>query len=208
MSDLLLDVQSASSTPSAGQIVIWPDTTAKKMAFRDDAGRAFMLAGGNSSIVAQAISAADTYLTDSDLLMPSFGLQARCRLRWDISVSKTAAGTATPIYTIRLGAARTTSDTAILVLTGPAQTAAADVAVITILATLRNTGAAGVLQGTVSMVHNLAATGFATNAAGIVEASSSTFDTTAAAGLYFGLSVNNGASGAWTVTQVQCTLEP
>jgi hypothetical protein len=208
MADILVDNQSVPTTPAAGKSVIFVDSTAKRLAFIDDTGRTNPVGGiDNGSVANQAPAVTDTYITDSDLIIPSSGLQIRTHMRWDISVSKTAAGVATPIYVIRLGSARTTADTAILTLTGPAQTAAADVAVITVFATLRNIGAAGVLQGTTSMVHNLAATGFANNAAGIVEGTSGTFDTTGKAGQYFGLSVTTGTSAAWTITRVRSRLD-
>ena len=209
MADILIDNQAVPSTPAAGKSVVFVDSTAKRLAFIDDTGRTNPVGGiDNQSIASQGPGfAADTWVTDSDLIIPTSGLQARTALRWDISVSKTAAGAATPIYVIRLGSARTTADTAILTLTGPAQTAAADVAVITIFATLRNVGASGVLQGTTSMVHNLAATGFANNAAGIVEGTSAGFDTTGKAGQYFSLSINGGASAAWTITRVRARMD-
>lgn len=209
MADLLLDEQSAPSAPASGQCVIWPDNTASKLAYKDDSGRAYLIGGGgsNASAANQSIAAVDTYLTDSDLLIPSFGLQARTKLMWIVSCSKTAAGTLAPTFNIRLGSTRTTADTARLTITGSAQTAAADVAFITVTVILRNTGASGVLQGSVLIDHNLAATGFASNAHGIVETTSAGFDTTTAAGLYFGLSINSGTLGVWTVTQVRAAID-
>lgn len=209
MSRIVWATETAPATPSAGFLSVWADSTSGRLCFKDTTGKAYFPGGiYNASIASQGAGfASDTYVTSSDLLIPSAGLQAGMRIRWEISVSKTGAGVATPIYTIRKGAARTTSDTALLAITGPAQTAVIDQAVITVFATLRNVGAAGVLQGTTYMAHNLAATGFATNAAGMVEATSSSFDTTAAGGQYIGLSINGGASAAWTVTQVQSSLE-
>jgi hypothetical protein len=208
MADILIDNQAVPSTPAAGKSVLFVDSTAKKLVTLDDTGRGNPVGGiDNGSIANQSPGAVDAYLTDSDLLIPSVGLQARTYLRWDISASKTAAGAVAPIWVIRLGSARTTADTAILTITGSAQTAAADAAVITVFATLRNVGAAAVLQGTVSMVHNLAATGFASNAAGVVEATSGTFDSTGKAGQYFGLTVNGGTSSAWTVTRVRSRMD-
>lgn len=213
MSRLRFNVAAYGSTPATSKLDVWADSTAKRLASIDDAGRYYIPGGvSNAAIAAQGSAvagsgfASDTYVTNSDLLIPSFGLQAKTALYWAISVSKSANGVATPVYSIRLGSGRTTSDTAILAITGPAQTAAADVAVIEIYATLRNVGASGVLQGTVGLMHNLAATGFANNAAALVEASSSTFDTTSKGGQYFGLSINGGASNAWLITQVQAFL--
>jgi len=205
MSDVLLDEQAVPTTPAAGTGIMYVDNGPSLPAFKNDGGLAGVMSGltKNASVADQAISAADTYITDSDLLIPSFGVQARTVFRWLISVSKTAAGTATPIYTVRIGSARTVADTARLTLTGPAQTAATDTAVIEVILVVRNVGASGVIQGTVYLHHLNTATGFANNVSAVVQAASAAFDNSALAGLYVGLSINNGASGAWTVTQVQ-----
>jgi len=208
MGTALFDNQAVPATPAAGKSRLFVDSTAKKLVVLDDTGRGNPVGGiDNGSVASQTPFATDTYVTDSDLIIPSVGLQIRTYLRWEISATKTAAGVATPIYRIRLGSARTTADTAILTITGPAQTAAIDGAVITVFATLRNVGASAVLQGTTSMVHNLAATGFANNAAGMVEATSGTFDSTGKAGQFFGLSIDGGASAAWTVTRVRSRMD-
>jgi len=203
MADILVDVQGTPSTPSAGTAIIFVDTNGKILGVKNEAGIVVSARSENASVAAQGPGfASDTYVTNSDIQIPSF-LQAGAIFRWTISVSKTAAGIATPVYTIRIGSNRTTADTARLTLTGPAQTAAADVAVINIYVVVRSVGASGVLQGTTSMDHNLAATGFANNAAGLVEATSAGFDNTALAGQFIGLSINGGASAAWTITQVR-----
>jgi hypothetical protein len=74
--------------------------------------------------------------------------------------------------------------------------------VIQILLAVRTVAATGVIQGTVSMDHNLAATGFATDASSIVVGTSAGFDNSALGGSYIGLSIDGGASAAWTITQV------
>jgi hypothetical protein len=217
MADILLDEQSAPSSPASGQGIYYVDSTVSKAAFVDDAGRKYIITGGgmtNASIANQTVNAADTYLTDSDILLPSFGMQARARIVWTVSASKTAAGVATPIYNIRIGAARTTSDTARLTLTGPAQTAIADIGTLTVMVTVRSVGASGVLQGTAWWVHRGTAantttsgTGFANDTSGHVEATSAGFDNSALAGQYIGLSVHSGTAGVWTVTQVHVTKD-
>lgn len=209
MADILLDEQSNPSAPASGKGVIFIDSTASTMAFKDDAGRVFAWTQ-NASVANQAISAADTYMTNSDLLIPSWGLQAKTIIRWRLSASKTAASTAQPVYSIRIGANRTTGDTARLALTGPAQTAIADIGTLDVMLTVRNIGAAGVLQGTAFWSHRGTAantttsgTGFANDSTGHVEGTSAGFDNSALGGSFIGLSVNNGTAGAWTVTQVQ-----
>lgn len=217
MARIVLDEESVPATPSAGKGILYIDNTASKAGFVDDAGRKYIITGGgltNASIANQTVNAADTYLTDSDLLIPSFGMQARTRIVWALSASKTAAGVAQPIYNIRIGSARTTADTARLVLTGPAQTAIADIGTLTVMATVRNIGAAGVIQGTAFWAHRGTAantttsgTGFANDTTGHVEGTSAGFDNSALGGQFIGLSVNSGGSGVWTVTQVHVTMD-
>jgi hypothetical protein len=212
MADILLDEQSVPATPASGQLVVFGDSTASVPSFKNDAGRSGVMWGStnNVSIANLTVNAADTYVTDSDLLIPSFGLQARTVFMWTLSASKTGAGTATPIYNIRIGSARSVAgDTARLALTGPAQTAIADIGTLYVMATVRSVGGAGVIQGTAWWVHRGTAantttsgTGFANDSTGHVEAASSGFDNSALAGQYIGLSVNSGTLGVWTVTQV------
>lgn len=211
MADIILDEQSVPTTPASGKLVLYPDSSASLPAFKNDAGRSGVLVGAtrNASIAAQGAGfAADTYVTDSDLLIPSFGLQARSAFLWHLSASKTAAGVATPTYNIRIGSLRTTSDTARLVLVGPAQTAVADIGTLIIMLTVRSIGAAGVLQGTAWWSHRGTAasstvgTGFANDATGHVEGTSAGFDDSNLGGLFIGLSIDGGTSAAWTLTQV------
>lgn len=199
--------ESNPSTPASGFGTFYPEATTKQPAFKNDTGKSFM-ASYNAAIAAVSAGyAADTYVTDSDLLIPSFGLQVRSTFIWHLSASKTAAGVATPIYTIRTGANRTTADASRLALTGPAQTAVADIGTLIIMATIRSIGAAGVLQATAWWNHrgtiasSTGGTGFANDGTGHVEASSAGFDMTALAGQYIGLSINGGAAAAWTSTQ-------
>jgi len=205
MSYLTLVKSAAPGTPAADKGAWFFDTNAELMFFKNDAGRCFGQSNNGSTAAQGAGFAADTYVTDSDILIPSFSMQAKTLMRWVISVSKTAAGVATPIYTFRIGSARTTADTSRLVLTGPAQTAAVDTGIITLHLLCRNVGAAGVLQGSVSINHNVAAGGLANNDAGMVEATSAGFDNQASAiaGQFIGLSINGGTSAAWTITQTR-----
>lgn len=208
MSLILLNESALPGTITSGKGGLWWDTTSSLFFTKNDANRYFGQSNNASTASQGAGFASDTYVTDSDILIPGFSMQAKTIFRWVISVSKTAAGTATPVYTFRIGAARTTADTSRLVLTGPAQTAAADVGVITLHLVCRNVGAAGVLQGTVSINHNGAAAGLANNDASAVEATSAGFDNQVAAiaGQFIGLSINGGASAAWTITQVRAEV--
>lgn len=210
MSRIRLTEESVPSTPSSGTGIIYFGGTSSLPAWKNDAGKSGVMNGhtSNSSIANLTVNAADTWVTDSDILIPSFGFQARTQFFWMISASKTGAGTAQPIYNIRIGSARSTADTARLVLTGPLQTAIADIGTLQIMVTVRNVGAAGVLAGTAWWNHRGTAantttsgTGFANDTTGHIEGTSAGFDNSALAGQYVSLSVHSGASGVWTVTQ-------
>lgn len=204
MADLFLAEQSAPSTPSSGNAIIYPDSTANLWAFVNDAGRKGVLWGAsrNASTAPQGAGfSSDTYVTGSNLLIPSFGLQVGSYFSWRLSASKTAAGTAGPIYSIRIGANATTADTARLQMTGTAQTAAADTAVLFVVVSVRSVSATGVLQGSISMIHNGSGVGFANNIGGVGETTSAAFDNSALGGQHIGLSIDGGASAAWTLTQ-------
>lgn len=206
MADILLDEQGSPSTPAAGQMVVYPDSGNSQWTQKNDAG--LYLGDISGAITAQiAAHSADTYY--KGLLLPSFSMQAGMTFEWLFAATKGAAGTATPNYIIRIGAAGTTADTARLTIVGPAQTAAADTAAIRVVVTCRSVGVAGVLQGAVWLQHNLAATGFANTPAGfsLVQGTSAGFDNTALGGQFIGLSVNPGAAGAWVVEQVVARIE-
>lgn len=197
------------ATPATGFGLVFPDTTASQFFFKDDGGR-FWGRTHNAAVAAVGPGfAVDTFITNSDLLIPSFSLQAKAWFLWRISASKTAAGLATPIYVIRTGTLRTTSDTARLTLTGPAQTAVADIGTLNVLVTARTvgTGTTAVLAGTAWWDHRGTATsstigvGFANDGSGHVEATSAGFDSSTLAGSYISLTINGGTSAAWTTTQ-------
>lgn len=209
MADIILDTQSASATPAAGQVATFPETTGKRLTYKDDTGRTYTLGEGcirNFSTAAQGAGfAADTYVTGSNITVPaSLTLQAGSQYRCKISLSKTAAGVATPIVIVRVGTAGTVADTAELTFTGAAATAAVDAGFIEILATWRSIGAAGVLQGTYTIKHNLA-NGAGLSGTDVIEVTGAAFNTTTAS-LIMGVSMNFGASAAVTVTQVEAEL--
>lgn len=161
------------------------------------------LDGGASTAAQGPGFSSDTYVTGS--AFPVTGrLQAGSFLRWRISMSKTAAGTAAPTYNIRYGTAGAVGDTSRVLFTGPAQSGVADTAILEITAQFRAVGASAIIQGELELHHNLAVTGFATvNPAGLVilSTTSSAFDSTPT-GSIIGISMNGGASAAWTVTSV------
>lgn len=211
MADIVLDVQSASATPAAGQVVAFPETVGKRWTFKDDAGRTYTMGQGcirNFAVASVAGYAADTYLVGSSIAIPaSLTLQAGTQYRCKISLSKSAAGVAAPTVIVRIGVNGTTADAAAFTFTYGAQTAAVDTGFIELFFTVRTVGATGTLQATIVTEHNAAtATGLGfTAATAITEANNASFNTTTAS-LIIGVSLNFGASAVVTTTQVEAEL--
>lgn len=160
----------------------------------------------NQSSAAQGAGfATDTYLTGSFVLFPTAPkVGTRYKLKFD--VSKTAAGTATPIITVRVGTAGTTSDAARHTLTFNAGTAAADVGCFEVEVVFRAVGASAVSQARASVIHSLSTTGLINTPGQVLQNTSASYDSTVS-GLGIGVSVNGGASAAWTVQLVDAQVE-
>lgn len=169
------------------------------------------LLGSNfSTATVSAGYAADTYLAGSNISMPASGFTAGMRYSCVFDMVKTAAGTATPVVTLRIGTAASTADAAIATFTFAAGTAAADTGTIEVWAHFRTVGAgtSAVLVGTCDIFHALAATGItSTGASGVgqITVVSSGFDSTIAS-TKIGLSFNGGASFSGTNTIVEAEL--
>lgn len=160
----------------------------------------------NNSTGTQAITANTvTYLTGSAITTAN--IKAGTVVTWNISVTKTAAGTATPIFTVRFGTTSSTSDSTLLTFTGAAQTAAIDTGMFTIQCTFRTVGSgtSAVLVGHYTLVHQLATTGLSVGQGGAFATSAGFNSTTASS--FLGVTVNSGASAAWTVNQVNVKIE-
>jgi hypothetical protein len=138
--------------------------------------------------------AADTYMSNSALTLAALGPPTigRC-YHWRFIVSKTAAGTATPIIQVRVGTAGTTGDTSRLTFTWGAGTAAVDRAEIELDAMFIAVGASAILRGKANMTSNLQTTGLSNGVKALQPADSATFDSTVAASI-IGLSYNGGTS--------------
>src|SRR6266480_1794653 len=103
MADILIDNQTAPTTPASSKSVLWVDSTTKKQAATDDSGVHRGILSHNQYLGASfTSSAADTYVTNSGLLIPSFGFQVGMMAQWICHVSKTAAGTTAAVVTVRL----------------------------------------------------------------------------------------------------------
>jgi hypothetical protein len=202
MADILIDNQTAPSTPASGKSVLFVDSTTKKLVQTDDGGiRRGGFLSRNSSTAAQGLLATtEVYLTGSGLLVPSFGLDAGCTMVWYISVVKTGAGVAAPVWTFRIGPNQTTADTSRLALTSTgAQVGTAMDGILTAMLHVRTSGASGVLDGS-------GGAGPANFGGGGSGASSAVDLTSTIAGQFVGLTVTTGASAAWTVNAVSAVM--
>jgi len=111
-----------------------------------------MLSNGNTATF--SANATDTYITGTNIPISGY-VKSGTFYKFRLVVTKTAAaGTAAPNFIVRVGAAASTADTAVVTLTGRAQTAAAP-----------DTGWAdlhvSVLNATLMFSHQLTTTGLA-----------------------------------------------
>lgn len=198
MGDLLIDNQNTPSTPAGSKNIPFFDATTKKWAHIDDGGivRAGTLSKNNST-AQQTGFASDTYITGSGILIPSCGMQVGQIYRWEFGVTKTAAGTAAIVLQARIGANQTTADTSRASMTQTiAQAATASFAKFFASLLVRSVSASGVVVGEFSPCSSQASFGDGKSAV------SSTFDNSALAGQFVGLSLNGGASAAYTIDSV------
>jgi hypothetical protein len=162
----------------------------------------------NTSVTTPAAGfAADTYLVGSSCAIPAARLAAKTVYRCTFDVSKTGAGTATPVVNVRIGTAGSTADTSRGTHTFPAQTGVIDQGLFQFWAVFRTVGSGttAVLQSRCSLTHGLSITGLSVSVSPVTVATSAGFDSTVAASI-IGLSVNGGASAAWTITLVTAEL--
>jgi hypothetical protein len=165
------------------------------------------------SVAAQTLGTSDTYLAGSS--PPAFTagkIQAGTFYRTKFDMVKTGAGTAVATMTLRMGTTGTTTDAAVCLFTFPsAQTAAADNAQFEIEANVRSAGAgtAAVVEGVLYIIRTNNTTGFLSTAAlqfmAPIRVTSSGFDSTTVTRI--GVSINAGASSAWTTQVVQSDVE-
>jgi len=159
----------------------------------------------NQSVAQQTGFSTATYLTGSFIVFP-YPPKVGTTYKLTFDVTKTAAGTATPIIQVRLGTAGTVSDSSRVPFTFGAGTAAIDSGLFEVICTFRTVGSgtSAVLQGVSRLTSNLTTTGIS-NAVKAVQFTSSGFDSTVA-GLGIGASYNAGASAAHTIELVRAEL--
>lgn len=157
----------------------------------------------NASITNQTINAATTAaLAGSTLAVPTSKLKIGSVFIWDLTVSKTAAGTAANTFNVRMGTTGGASDASLMALALPVGTGVIDTAQIQIVLTCRGPlSGSGIFAGTLTLVHNLAATGFATIPVVVVAGTSGAVDVTVA-NLILSLSCTTAAATVLTFSQV------
>lgn len=205
MAELILAETASVSTPAAGKVSVYPDTSpTPNLRMRDDTGLDVSLNNvTNQSVASQAPAAATrTYITGSALRVPVNKLQVGTCLEWVFNMTKTAAGVAASTFDICVGTNGTTADTARVSFAKPAGTAVIDQGTVVIRAVVRSIGASGVMVGNFSMTHNLAATGHAVIPCVNVVTISGGFDMTVA-NLIIGVCITSGAADAITIQMVQ-----
>ena len=213
MSQLTFVEQSSKpTTPAAGEVNIFMDNTATpRLTLQDDTGTTY-LASPATNVSVSTVSAgyaSDTYLAGSSITIKEAGAWRVGQIyRCKFDMVKTAAGSATPIITVRMGTLGTTGDASIATITWAAGTAAADTAMIEILISFRTVGGgtSAVVQVIGTAYKQLTTTGFTnttTNIATILSTSGGFNSTTQT---IIGLSFNGGASFSGTNTLVQAEL--
>jgi hypothetical protein len=155
----------------------------------------------NANTADVVASAADTYLTGSMLDLTDH-IQIGTIFIFRFVATKTGAGIATPIWSVRVGTAGTVSDTSRLSFTGLAQTGVGDSMIAKIRVIVRGPITAScVWNGSYMLTHNLSATGFCNQFVNVIQSTPAAFDVLAA-GLKVGVSCNPGSAGVWTFQHV------
>jgi len=159
----------------------------------------------NYNTTSQTINATSAYITGTKL--PLTDVKAGTIVTWKISLSKTAAGVASPIWNVRLGAAGSITDPIIIPITSSSQTATADVGYVTIECIFRSgIGTNSVITCHLNIAHNITGGGLSTTI------NFNGWNQTNPAGIFLnpshfiGVSVSNGTSAVWTINQVTATM--
>jgi len=159
----------------------------------------------NGSVATQTGFAADTYLAGSFIAFP-YPPTVKTKYRLCFDVTKTGAGVAAIVITVRTGTAGSIADTSRLVFTFGTATGVVDNGMFYLELEFRvvGSGTSAVLVGTATLSNNLAATGL-TNVTKAKTVVSSGFDSTAA-NLGIGVSYNGGSLAAHTIQMVSAEL--
>ena len=211
MADSKISALTAVTTPvGTDEFAVNDGGVSKKMSLSQVNG--FVDPSSASSSAAQTLGTADTYVTGSATSFNAGRLKVGSFYRCYIDLTKTAAGVATPVVTLRLGTAGTTADAAACAMTFPAaQTAAVDNGLLIVQANIRAVGAStGQIEAVINLMRSTTtAAGFFATASPIMAPvrtlSAATLNTNAAT--VIGVSINAGASSAWTTQLVQADIK-
>lgn len=165
----------------------------------------------NASTINQTISGnTDTYIAGSGCIVPQGKVKVGTTYKCKFNVVKTAAATAAPVVTVRLGNTGTTADASRAALTFAAQTAVIDEGQFEIEVVFQTAGASATCQALGSLIHRLGfgttPTGLSTSGASVVINKGASFDVTGS-GLQIGLSLNAGPSSSWVLSLVSSELK-
>lgn len=148
----------------------------------------------------------NTYITNSNIVVPTSAWVVGGRGRIRVHMSKTAAGTATPTFSIYAGTNGSTSDTAVInaQALGGAQTAAVDNGVIDIYYVIRGPlGSSCVVEFELVLIHNVNGGGLWGGVALTLIGTGQTWTMNTTTVTNLGMSYNGGASVGITVESVQ-----
>jgi hypothetical protein len=163
-----------------------------------------------STAAVSAGYASDTYLAGSSVTINTAGAwRAGGAYHLIFDMAKSAAGTGTPVLTVRMGTLGTTADFAALTITFPAGTAAIDTGIFELWVNFRSVGSgtSAVIQGVAEVRHNNTNTGLVVTGTGsteVVLGTSAGFNSSTATVL--GVSFNGGTSFSGTNTLCQAQL--
>lgn len=210
MADSKISALTAVTTPAGtDEFAVNQSATSKKMTLTQI--NAYAEPVSAASTASQTLGTSDTYLTGSGLTVTPGRLQAGTFYVCRMDMTKTAAGTAVATMNLRMGTAGTTSDAAICLFTFPsAQTAAVDNGFFEVFANFRSVGAstAAVVEGVLVIQRTNTTTGFLSTSAlafmAPIRVTSAGFDSTTVTKI--GVSINAGASSAWTTQLVHASL--
>jgi hypothetical protein len=217
MSYLTLNSTIEPQVPAAGKISIYADNSidgAASIRAINPSGNNFSLAPSrNFAVLAQTFpTATPYYIVGSALQVPGNRIQLGSAFSWRLPVTKTAAGVATSLYTVRAGTTGTLADAVVMSFTKPVGTAAVDEGVIEIFLSARSIGAAGILVGEFLLDHNGAGDktfpsfGHIAQSVCRIAAISSAIDMTVA-NLQVGIAVTTGAADVITAQFIQSKIE-
>lgn len=206
MADTKISALSAAAAAAAAMELAANDAGASK---KVTIGQILTLQGGSlrnsNSGTPQAVTAATlTYIAGSSIAVPAGKLRLGTVFRWQLDITKSAAGTAARNWFLKIGTAGTTADATILTFgASVVPTAVVDTGWIDCKVTIMGPLTSScICRGSMKMGHKLATTGLANQSQEqIFDATSAAFNATTA-NLIVGLALTTGAAEVITIQQV------